>query len=42
MTLFNTRKGKNTTVKDMDHIMGVSDVSTRFKANEMRLKAVTQ
>ena len=37
-----TRKGKSTTVKDLDHIVGVSDLQTRQKAKEMRLKAVTQ
>ena len=36
-----TRKGKNTTVKDLDHLVGVSDIKARKKAKELRLKAVT-
>ena len=36
-----TRKGKNTTFKDLDHIVGASDLATRQKAKEMRYKAVT-
>ena len=36
-----TRKGKNE-IKDMDHIVGVSNLLTRQKAKEMRTRAVTQ
>ena len=36
-----SRKGKNTTVKDLEHIVGVSDIKARKKAQELRLKAVT-
>ena len=35
-----TRKGKSD-VKTLDHIMGVSDINTRQKAKEQRIKAVT-
>ena len=36
-----TRKGKSN-VKDMDHIVGVSNLLTRQKAKEQRDRAVTQ
>ena len=36
-----TRKGKNE-IKDMDHIVGVSNLLTRQKAKEMRTRAVIQ
>ena len=35
-----TRKGKNE-VKNLDHIVGISDLQSRQKAKDQRLKAVT-
>ena len=35
-----TRKGKNE-IKDLDHIVGVSNLLTRQKAKEQRARAVT-
>ena len=36
-----TRKGKSD-VKDMDHIVGVSNLLTRQKAKDLKARAVTQ